>query len=89
MVVLVRPEAIQVDPVRSDRPDCNSIEGRVETITFHGAVTRLGVNVYGQRIVADVNAATTEPISLNKSVWLTFPPEACQVMAQTNPPSED
>ncbi len=81
VVVLVRPETIQVQVERPQQENCNIIPGVVETITFHGAVTRLGVNINGQRVVADITVANTQPVSLNQKLWLTFPPEACQVMA--------
>lgn len=80
-VVLVRPETIHVEPDQPKRDGWNSIPGDVETITFHGAVTRLGVNLHGQRVVADITVANTKPISLNQRIWLQFPPTACQVMA--------
>lgn len=81
VVVLVRPENIQVQAEQSLQKGWNSILGEVETITFHGAITRLGVNVNGQRVVADITVANTQPVSLNQKLWLQFPPEACQVMA--------
>jgi putative spermidine/putrescine transport system ATP-binding protein len=81
VVVLVRPETIQVEPDQPQRNGWNIIPGEVETITFHGAVTRLGVNLHGQRVVADITVANRKPISLNQTIWLLFPPEACQVMA--------
>jgi putative spermidine/putrescine transport system ATP-binding protein len=81
VVALVRPENIQVQAGQPDKPDWNVVTGVVETITFHGAVTRLGVNVGGQRVVADVTVANTQPVSLNQNVWLLFPRSACQVMA--------
>jgi putative spermidine/putrescine transport system ATP-binding protein len=82
VVVLVRPESIHVTTSDSDRAGWNTIQGIIETITFHGAVTRLGVNVNGHRLVADVTASQTEPLSLNDRVWLAFPPEVCQVMPE-------
>ncbi len=81
VVALVRPENIQVQTEEPRRPDWNVASGVVETITFHGAVTRLGVNVGGQRVVADVTVANTQPVSLNQKIWLMFPRTACQVMA--------
>lgn len=81
VVVLVRPETIQIQTEKSQQLNSNILPGVVETITFHGAVTRLGVNISGQRVVADITVANTQPISLNQKIWLTFPPEACQVMA--------
>ncbi len=80
VVALVRPETIQVLPERPTATDWNVIDGVVETITFHGAVTRLGVYAGGQRVVADVTVATTKPVSLGQKVWLAFPADACQVM---------
>ncbi len=83
VVVLVRPENILVQASQPEKAGWNIIPGVVETITFHGAVTRLGVNVSGQRVVADITVATTQPVSLNQKVWLSFPPDGCQVMAVT------
>jgi putative spermidine/putrescine transport system ATP-binding protein len=80
VVVLVRPEIIHVEPDQPQHDGWNIIPGEVETITFHGAVTRLGVNLHGQRVVADITVANTKPISLNQKIWLLFPPDACQVM---------
>ena len=80
VVVLVRPETIHVEPGQPKQNGWNIIPGEVETITFHGAVTRLGVNLRGQRVVADITVANTKPISLNQKIWLLFPPDACQVM---------
>ena len=81
VVVLVRPETIVVETEKPERDGWNALPGEVETITFHGAVTRLGVNLMGQRVVADITVANTRPVALNQKIWLVFPPEACQVMA--------
>jgi putative spermidine/putrescine transport system ATP-binding protein len=81
VVALVRPENIHIETEQPAGADWNVIPAVVETITFHGAVTRLGTNVGGQRVVADVTASRTQPVSLNQRIWLTFPPGACQVMA--------
>ena len=81
VVALVRPENMQVQMEQPQRAGWNVAPGVVETITFHGAVTRLGVNVGGQRVVADVTVANTKAVSLNQRIWLLFPPTACQVMA--------
>ncbi len=81
VVALVRPESMQIETEQPARPDWNVMSGVVETITFHGAITRLGVDVSGQRIVADITVANTKPIALNQKIWLMFPRSACQVMA--------
>ena len=80
VVALVRPENIQVEVEQPEPGALNVLPGVVETITFHGAITRLGVSSHGQRLVADVNVNTTRPVSLNQKIWLTFPASACQVM---------
>ena len=77
----VRPENIAVETEQPQMDGWNIISGEIETITFHGAITRLAVNASGQRIVADITIANTKPVSLNQKIWLKFPPEACQVMA--------
>jgi len=81
VVVLVRPENIQVNTRQPECSGVNIIPGVVETITFHGAVTRLGVNSNNQRVVTDITVAETEPIALNQKVWLLFPENVCKVMA--------
>jgi putative spermidine/putrescine transport system ATP-binding protein len=82
VVVLVRPENIQVQREQPKAGRWNVILGVVETITFHGAVTRLGVNANGQRVVADITVANTQPVSLNQKIWLQFSPNVCQVMTE-------
>ena len=81
VVVLVRPETIQVQPDQPVTGNWNVIPGVIETITFHGAITRLGVNTHSQRVAADITVANIKPVSLNQKIWLLFPPDVCQVMA--------
>jgi putative spermidine/putrescine transport system ATP-binding protein len=80
VVVLVRPENIQVQMEQPGEGRWNAIPGVVETITFHGAVTRLGVNAGGQRVVADITVSNTKPVALNQKIWLQFTPDKCQIM---------
>ncbi len=81
VVVLVRPENIQIQTEDTQREGWNVIPGVVETITFHGAVTRVGVSVGGQRVVADITVANSQRVSLNQKIWLAFSSDANQVMA--------
>jgi len=80
VVVLVRPETIKVQVTQPVNCQDNCVEGVIETITFHGAVTRIGVNVNAKRLVADVNARDSKPLKLGQKVYLLFAAEACQVM---------
>ncbi|MCE1195337.1 ABC transporter ATP-binding protein [bacterium] len=86
VVVLVRPENIAIRMERPSEAGLNILEGDIETITFHGAVTRLGVNVGGRKVTADMTAdQKNRGCALNQRVWLSFSPEACQVMPQEDP----
>lgn len=80
VVVLVRPETISVHASRPEGCRDNCLEADIETITFHGAVTRLGVNANSLSLVADITADESNPLKLNQKVYLRFSAEACQVM---------
>ena len=79
-VIAEQDKNIQIQAEQPQDDHSNVIPGVVETITFHGAITRLGVNVSGQRVVADVTVTNTKPVTLNQKIWLVFAPSACQVM---------
>jgi putative spermidine/putrescine transport system ATP-binding protein len=81
VVVLVRPESIALHATAPDSHQPNVLTGTVQTITFLGPITRVAVDVNGTRVVADVIAANRAVLAHNQRVWLTFDPEACQVMA--------
>jgi putative spermidine/putrescine transport system ATP-binding protein len=78
--VLVRPENIRVFSKKEQILDgYNLISGEVQTITFMGSVTRLTLNVYGERIVCDV-PANTQHFEHNQLVHLAISPDLCQIM---------
>jgi putative spermidine/putrescine transport system ATP-binding protein len=80
VVVLVRPENIKVFQKTEQIPDgYNLIDGDVQTITFMGAVTRLTLNVYGDKVVCDV-PANSYHFEHNQSVHLAVSPDFCQIM---------
>jgi len=82
VLVLVRPENIRVETEKPLEQNDNVIPGKVETITFHGAVTRLGVNIGSQRVSADITVANAASVVLNQNIWLAFSAQTCQVMAE-------
>lgn len=84
VVVLVRPETMNVHVTRPESCRDNCLEAVIETITFHGAVTRLGVNANDMRLVADITARESDPLKLNQKIFLRFTAEACQVMEPEN-----
>ena len=82
VVVLVRPENIRVFSKIEQIPNgYNLISGEVQTITFMGSVTRLTLNVYGERVVCDV-PANTQHFKHNQLVHLAISPDLCQIMAE-------
>ena len=82
VVVLVRPENMTIHDREPREQNRNVIEGVIETITFHGALTRLGIEVRGQRVVADITLSGKTRFALNQRVWISFPPDACQIMGR-------
>ncbi len=78
VVALVRPEKVQVYMSCPSNISHNLFEGTVETITFHGSTTRLGVRVGSKLMTADV--AGKEIYSYDQKVWVSFQSDACQVL---------
>ncbi len=81
-VVLVRPENISIHTNAPGADATNVLEGTIQTITFLGPITRVAVDVGGDRVVADIAAANRPALAHNQRVWLSFAPDACQVMMQ-------
>ena len=82
VVVLVRPENIEVFDQRPSAAPMNIFEGEIDTITFHGAITRLGINAGGRMITADVTITGRSALTHHQHVWLSFGSDYCQVMPQ-------
>jgi putative spermidine/putrescine transport system ATP-binding protein len=82
VVVLVRPEYIEVFDQKPEGTPTNIFEGEIDTITFHGAITRLGINAGGKMITADVTITGRSALSHHQHVWLSFGPDYCQVMSE-------
>jgi len=81
VVVLVRPESIAIHATAPAAAQ-NILHGTIQTITFLGPITRVAVDVSGTRVVADIAATERAALTHNQQVWLAFPADACQVMAE-------
>jgi putative spermidine/putrescine transport system ATP-binding protein len=82
VVALVRPENIRVHQEKDRIAGGNNlVEGEIQTITFMGSVTRLTVDVHGERVVCDV-PANGHHYEHNQRVRLAISPEFCQTMAE-------
>lgn len=82
VVALIRPENVEVFDSKPAEPRPNLFEGEIETLTFHGAITRLGIIAGGKHITADVNLSGRVMLAHHQKVWLSFHSEYCQIMAE-------
>ena len=82
VVILVRPENVEVFDGKPVEQRSNLFEGEIETLTFHGATTRLGIISDGKHITADINQTGRPMLKHHQRVWLSFRPEYCQVMPE-------
>jgi putative spermidine/putrescine transport system ATP-binding protein len=81
VVVLVRPENIQLyNKPPENIAGNNLIQGRIESISFMGPVTRISVASNGMHLMCDISESQPTQLEFNEEVALCFPPEACQVM---------
>jgi putative spermidine/putrescine transport system ATP-binding protein len=80
VVVLVRPENVEVFDKKPLGKTDNLFEGEIDTITFHGAITRLGINSNGMIITADVTVDGRSLLSHHQKIWFSFRSDVCQVM---------
>ncbi|MCC7165741.1 MAG: ABC transporter ATP-binding protein [Anaerolineae bacterium] len=80
IALLVRPESLAVHTTMPADNGRNLLEGVVQTMTFLGAITRIEVLVQGERVLADVSAEERVHLAHKQQVWLSFAPDACQVM---------
>ena len=80
VVVLVRPENILIHAAAPNDNSKNILEGTIQTMTFLGSITRVAIDVNGTRLVTDTTAEMRTSLNYNQHVWVSFAPEACQVM---------
>jgi putative spermidine/putrescine transport system ATP-binding protein len=85
VLVLVRPEEIEVVPADAEGPREQAGENRlpatIELVTFLGPVTRLSLEAKGRRLLADVATVDRGRFQRGVPVRLVFPAAACRVMA--------
>jgi putative spermidine/putrescine transport system ATP-binding protein len=81
MTVLVRPEAVSIAPLAAaTRTGGNDLAACVDVITFLGSIKRIGLDADGQRLVADVSAASAGQIHRGDNVLLSIPVDACRLL---------
>lgn len=81
VTILLRPETIAVGRAPAPRTASdNHLTGIVDTVTFLGSVRRIGVQVTGQRLVADVSVLDSGGLTRGTPIALTFPISACRLL---------
>ncbi len=80
VLLLVRPETVEVTPANGGAPAENSLAGTVLTHTFLGASTRVRIDAGGSEITADVPTARTGDIGIGTRVVARFPAESARVL---------
>jgi putative spermidine/putrescine transport system ATP-binding protein len=85
LLVLVRPEAVHVSSAAGAAAPDNGAAAVLAAITFLGPVSRLSLDLHGQRIVADISTQDRGQFRRGETVHFTFSPDACQVMPDLQP----
>jgi putative spermidine/putrescine transport system ATP-binding protein len=86
ILVLVRPEEVTLQQVSTENeeypnPTGNRLEGVIELRTFLGPFTRFHVRVNEQTtLTADIPSQQARTYFVAQQVFLTFPPNVCQIL---------
>jgi ABC-type Fe3+/spermidine/putrescine transport system ATPase subunit len=81
VLLLVRPETVELTPANGDAPPENALAGTVLTHTFLGASTRIKVGADGSEITADVPTGRTGDIPIGSRVHARFPAESARLLS--------
>jgi putative spermidine/putrescine transport system ATP-binding protein len=81
VLVLVRPETLEVEPVSDgEGGPSGSLSGEVVGHTFLGATTRLKVAAEGQDLSADIPSARAATLPVGSRVSARFAPETARIL---------
>jgi putative spermidine/putrescine transport system ATP-binding protein len=81
VLVLVRPETLELEPCANGAPGDNALVGEVLTHTFLGPVTRLKVIGPESDLIADVSTARAEALPIGLRVVARVPTAATQLLS--------
>jgi hypothetical protein len=80
VLLLVRPETVELTPANGGAPIENTLAGTVLTHTFLGASTRVRIDAGGSEITADIPTARTANVGIGTRVHARFPAETARVL---------
>ncbi len=81
VVVVVRPEVVELETLRGGRAPEGALAGRVKAHSFLGAVTRLKIDMQDRAdILADLSSTRAGAFPIGGQVVVRFPPEGTRVL---------
>jgi putative spermidine/putrescine transport system ATP-binding protein len=89
VLVLVRPEALHLEPAAEGSVGANTLAGEVLTHTFLGPVTRIKVVGAGAELIADVPTSRVAYLPIGLSVHAHVPAEGARLLSLTEPASAE
>ena len=81
VLLLVRPETVDVEPVADGSPATAALTGAVVSHTFLGSVTRVKVGVGAGEVTADVPTTRVGAIPIGQLAVLRFPADSARVLS--------
>jgi putative spermidine/putrescine transport system ATP-binding protein len=88
VLVLVRPETVELSPAGDGNGGANTLSGEVLTQTFLGPVTRLKVVGPGVELIADVSTAKAATLPIGLHVTAALPATDARVLELSDVPIE-
>jgi putative spermidine/putrescine transport system ATP-binding protein len=80
VLVLIRPETVEVDRANGASPGQNTLVGDIVTQTFLGPVTRLKIIGTGVDVIADVPTQTALGLPVGTRVAAVLPAEGARLL---------
>ena len=89
MLVLVRPELLELEPSTNGVGGDNSLAGEVITHTFLGSVTRVKVLGREAELIADVATARVDSLPVGLKVNALVPVAGTRLLSLSEEPASD
>jgi putative spermidine/putrescine transport system ATP-binding protein len=87
VLVLVRPELLELEPSTNGSVGDNMLAGEVVTHTFLGSVTRLKVQASEAELISDVPTARVDSLPVGQPVVAHIPNEGTRLLTLTEEPA--
>ena len=87
MLVLVRPELLELEPSSNGAAGDNTLAGEVVTHTFLGSVTRLKIQGREAELISDVPTARVDSLPVGLSVVAHVPTLGTRLLSLNDEPA--